>query len=194
MSPGPAPPCVPIPPSIPRGPALTVLRLSGDLRAVAVGAALAALAALRGDGGVRLQPLGLPGAPRRGRRGGRAPPRQGAQLGPVVGPSSTPTPTTSTSSTTAGAPAQAVALARVRVGRVVLVAVVLTVWMRGGGGGGGGGGVQVLVVGLGSPVAGLAAAAGLSPARVRRVEGRGAGRGLTWSGERSDWFDFVSNM
>lgn len=46
---------------------LTVLRLGGNLGAVALGAALAPLAALRGDGGVGLQLLGV-FWPRRGGR------------------------------------------------------------------------------------------------------------------------------
>lgn len=61
-------------------PLLTVLRLGGDLRAVALGAALAPLAALGGDGRVGLQLLAVPGPSRGRRRGGRAALRQGAQL------------------------------------------------------------------------------------------------------------------
>lgn len=63
---------------------LTILRLGGNLGAVALGAALAPLAALRGDGRVGLQLLGLPGSRRRGRRGGRAASREGAQLRVLV--------------------------------------------------------------------------------------------------------------
>lgn len=58
---------------------LTILSLCGDLGAVALGAALAPLAALGGDGRVGLQLLRVPGS-RGGRgRGGRAASRQGAQ-------------------------------------------------------------------------------------------------------------------
>lgn len=46
---------------------LTVLCLCGNLGAVALGAALASLAALRGDGGIGLQFLGVFGSCRRGR-------------------------------------------------------------------------------------------------------------------------------
>lgn len=60
--------------------AAVVLRLGGDLRAVALGAALAPLAALGGDGRVGLQLLAVPGPSRGRRRGGRAALRQGAQL------------------------------------------------------------------------------------------------------------------
>lgn len=59
---------------------LTVLRLGGNLGAVALGAALAPLAALRGDGGVGLQLFGVFRSRRGGRRGGRASFREGAQL------------------------------------------------------------------------------------------------------------------
>lgn len=57
-----------------------VLRLGGNLGAVALGAALAPLAALRGDGGVGLQLFGVFRSRRGGRRGGRASFREGAQL------------------------------------------------------------------------------------------------------------------
>lgn len=59
---------------------LTILRLCGNLGAVALGAALAPLAALGGDGRVGLQLLSVPGSRRGGRRGGRAASREGAQL------------------------------------------------------------------------------------------------------------------
>ncbi len=63
---------------------LTVLCLCGNLRAVALGAALAPLAALGGDGGVGLQFLGVFGSCRRGRGGGRAASGEGAQLRMLV--------------------------------------------------------------------------------------------------------------
>lgn len=63
---------------------LTILRLGGNLGAVALGAALAPLAALGGDGRVGLQLLRVPGSRRRGRRGGRAASRKGAQLRVLV--------------------------------------------------------------------------------------------------------------
>lgn len=70
----------PLPTSAHPVPCLTVLRLGGNLGAVALGAALAPLAALRGDGGVGLQLFGVFRPPRGGRRGGRASFREGAQL------------------------------------------------------------------------------------------------------------------
>lgn len=57
-----------------------VLRLGGDLGAVALGAALAPLAALGGDGRVGLQLLGLSGSRRRRGGGGGASSGEGAQL------------------------------------------------------------------------------------------------------------------
>lgn len=70
---------------------LTVLCLCGNLRAVTLGAALAPLAALGGDWRVGLQLLGVLGSTWRGRGGGRAASREGAQLrvlvrGPVPHP------------------------------------------------------------------------------------------------------------
>lgn len=56
---------------------LTVLRLCGNLGAVALGAALAPLG---GDGRVGLQLLSVPGSRRGGRRGGRAASQEGARL------------------------------------------------------------------------------------------------------------------
>lgn len=63
---------------------LTILRLGGNLGAVALGAALAPLAALGRDGRVGLQLLSVPGSRRGGRRGGRAASREGAQLRVLV--------------------------------------------------------------------------------------------------------------
>lgn len=59
---------------------LTILGLCGNLGAVALGAALAPLAALGGDGRVGLQFLTVPGSRGRGRGGGWAASREGAQL------------------------------------------------------------------------------------------------------------------
>lgn len=65
--------------------AVSVLSLGGDLRAVTLGAALASLAALGGDGRVGAQLLGVFGSRRRGRGGGGASSGERAQLGMLVG-------------------------------------------------------------------------------------------------------------
>ena len=67
-------------PSLSQFPYLTVLCLCGNLGAVALGAALAPLAALWSDGGVWLQFLGVSGSWRGRRGGGWAAFGEGAQL------------------------------------------------------------------------------------------------------------------
>lgn len=140
---------------------LTVLRLGGDLRAVALGAALAPLAALGGDGRVGLQLLAVPGPGRGRRRGGRAALRQGAQL--RVG---------------ASVP-DAVGLRAVRVRRVVRAVCVRRARVC----------VRVVVVVLGS-VAHLLAAR-LRPTRLGGVDGRRPGNRLSCGGGKARLLEFT---